>query len=317
MSTTHSCLLGLYLGIMAFTSPVSADISWVDEEDFSIEPVPRQEVVQQSAIKAPVRGEKQPDLRDLSEAFGHFIGRDLSKQGVRMDLEAVLEGIQKGAKGNPSNLSEEEYEQFFANFRDRNFQQLAGLNLRLANTFMAANAHQEGIVEAVPSQVQYRIIRKGRGRTVAPHSIPKLIFKGHFVDGTVFGATEPGSALPVPLDQMIPGFREGVIGMREGEERKVYVHPELAYGVTGEVPPNSLLIFNVEVVDAGDNAHNPAPFVQPHPERQNYSRRVLPPPQSRDDWDLTLDDAETDNFSARRLVLEPVTPQQNKQSSYR
>ena len=108
---------------------------------------------------------------------------------------------------------------------------------------------------------------------------------------------------------MIPGFREGVIGMREGETRRIYVHPEMAYGVTGEVPPNSLLIFDVEVTDAGETAQNPAPFIQPEPKPKQYSRREIPPPQPRDDWDLTLDDAEDDGFSSRRLVLEPVSPQ--------
>ena len=39
--------------------------------------------------------------------------------------------------------------------------------------------------------------------------------------------------------------------MREGEKRRIYVHPELGYGTAGHLPPNSLLIFDIEVLTAG------------------------------------------------------------------
>ena len=54
----------------------------------------------------------------------------------------------------------------------------------------------------------------------------------------------------LPIKQSIPGFAKGLVGMKEGEKRILYIHPELAYGLAGHLPPNSLLIFEVEIVKA-------------------------------------------------------------------
>lgn len=51
----------------------------------------------------------------------------------------------------------------------------------------------------------------------------------------------------MPLSETILGFAKGVEGMREGERRKLYIHPELGYALFGHVAPNSLLIVDVEV----------------------------------------------------------------------
>ena len=48
--------------------------------------------------------------------------------------------------------------------------------------------------------------------------------------------------------ETIPGFAKGVDGMCVGERRKIYIHPALGYGKVGYVPPNSLLIVDVEVI---------------------------------------------------------------------
>ena len=57
----------------------------------------------------------------------------------------------------------------------------------------------------------------------------------------------------MPIKQSIPGFAKGMLGMKEGEKRVLYIHPELAYGLTGQLPPNSLLIFEVEIVKANSS----------------------------------------------------------------
>ncbi len=60
--------------------------------------------------------------------------------------------------------------------------------------------------------------------------------------------------MTIPLDQTIQGFNLGIAGMKEGEKRRLFVHPELGYGTTGHLPPNSLLIFDIEVVKADNSA---------------------------------------------------------------
>lgn len=57
----------------------------------------------------------------------------------------------------------------------------------------------------------------------------------------------------LPLTKVIPGFSQGMQGMKEGEVRVLYIHPDLAYGTAGQLPPNSLLIFEVKLIEANDD----------------------------------------------------------------
>lgn len=193
----------------------------------------------------------QIDMKKLSEAFGHFIGRNLQSPGLKFDLEAMIKGIRDGASGQPAPLSEKEYEDMMAAVQERAFKEMSSNNLKTANDFMTKNSQATGVVEIVPGKLQYSTIKEGNGATVEAHSSPKIHYTGKYQDGTVFGTSEEmGGPITIPLDQTIPGFSKGIVGMKEGEKRRLYVHPDLGYGTTGQLPPNELLIFDIEVIKA-------------------------------------------------------------------
>ena len=87
-----------------------------------------------------------------------------------------------------------------------------------------------------------------------PHFSPVIKYTGTFLDGSVFGASTEEEM--ITLDETIPGFSKGIVGMREGEKRTLYIHPELGYGSSGYLPPNSLLTFEIEVIKANANIEN-------------------------------------------------------------
>lgn len=193
----------------------------------------------------------QIDMKKLSEAFGHFIGRNLQSPGLSFDLDGIIKGIREGAAGQPSPLNEKEYEEMMAAVQEKAFKEMSSNNLKSANEFMQKNQKETGVVEAVPGKLQYQIVKEGTGATVEPHSSPKINYTGKYQDGTVFGTSEEmGGPITIPLDQTIPGFSKGILGMKEGEKRRLFVHPDLGYGTSGQLPPNELLIFDIEVVKA-------------------------------------------------------------------
>jgi peptidylprolyl isomerase len=99
--------------------------------------------------------------------------------------------------------------------------------------------------------LQYQIVKEGTGPEVKEHNSPQIQYTGKYIDGTVFGSSQDtGGPITIPLDQTIPGFSKGLVGMKEGEVRKIFVHPDLGYGKTGHLPPNSLLVFEVELIKA-------------------------------------------------------------------
>lgn len=195
--------------------------------------------------------EQLVDMKKLSEAFGHFIGRNLKNPGLSFDLDSLIVGIRAGAEGKPAPMSDAEYEEMMAAVQERAFKEMSTTNLNNANQFLDKNKEEKGVVELVPGKLQYLVLQEGNGAVVEPHFTPKLNYTGRYQDGTVFGSSEEmGGPISIPLDQTIPGFSKGIVGMKEGEKRRIFVHPDLGYGTTGQLPPNELLIFEVELVKA-------------------------------------------------------------------
>lgn len=191
------------------------------------------------------------DIKKVSQAFGHFIGRNLKTSGLGFDTDSFLQGIRDGLNGKPAPLSDKEYEQQMMLLQEKAFKKLSQENLQAAEEFLKKNAKEKGVIEIEPGKLQYMIIKEGKGAEVKEHGAPQIQYSGKYIDGTVFGSSQDsGGPITIPLDQTIPGFSKGLKGMKEGEVRKIFVHPDLGYGKTGHLPPNSLLIFEVELIKA-------------------------------------------------------------------
>ena len=199
------------------------------------------------------------DIKVLSEAFGHFIGRNLKSPGVQFDVESIIKGIREGSTGAPAPMNDQEYEIAMMKLQEKAYEALSKENLQAANAFMVDNKGKANIIEIEPGKLQYTILTQGTGTEVQKNATPLINYKGSYIDGTSFGSSEEvGGPITIPLDQTIPGFSKGIVGMKEGEKRRLFIHPDLGYGTLGNLPPNALLIFDIEVVkaDAGkENAH--------------------------------------------------------------
>jgi peptidylprolyl isomerase len=107
--------------------------------------------------------------------------------------------------------------------------------------------------------VQDLIVGKGKrakaGDMVAVRYVGVLFENGKEFDASWDG-NRPGQPFEFPLGagQVIPGWDQGVVGMREGGRRKLIIPPELAYGAQGfppDIPPNAALIFDIDLEQAG------------------------------------------------------------------
>lgn len=95
---------------------------------------------------------------------------------------------------------------------------------------------------------------EGEGEPVADGDLVTFAYTGYLLDGCAFDSTLLREPVAMPLGGMIPGMREGMIGMRVGGQRRLYIPPELAYGETGAgavIGPNEVLVFEVELLEKG------------------------------------------------------------------
>ncbi|QQR50695.1 FKBP-type peptidyl-prolyl cis-trans isomerase [Candidatus Nomurabacteria bacterium] len=104
------------------------------------------------------------------------------------------------------------------------------------------------------SGLRYTIIKEGTGAIAASGQTVSVSYVGMLEDGTIFDASaNHGGAFDFPLGahQVIAGWDEGVAGMKVGEERKLVIPGNLAYGpsgIPGTIPPNATLIFDVTLL---------------------------------------------------------------------
>lgn len=231
-----------YMRIFPFLSLIAVS-SLLAEEMAATESTKNQPVAQAEEPSA------QPvEISRLSEAFGHVISKNLDNIGVKFDMVQVIKGLQDAMAGKESPMSEMECIQAIASVQEKVFKEQCSENLKKAEDFLATNAKTDGVVALEDGKVQYRVVEKGIGAEIEPHFSPLIRYTGKYLDGSVFGSSKEEEM--ISLDEIIPGLKAGLLGMREGEKRTVFIHPDLAYGTNGFLPPNSLLTFEVEIVKA-------------------------------------------------------------------
>lgn len=199
------------------------------------------------------------DIKTLSEATGYFLVENMKSLGLNIDIDMLVKGIRGADKGEKPPMTTTEYVKLMNRYQTNVFTERSGKNLEAANAFLKENKDKPGVVALHEGKLEYQIVKEGSGPAVTENDTPVVDYKGTLLDGTVFDSSEKhGKPMPIPLKQTIPGFKEGVVGMKQGEKRRIYIHPDLGYGVGGPIPPNSLLTFDVEVVEAHPTKEKPA-----------------------------------------------------------
>lgn len=132
-------------------------------------------------------------------------------------------------------------------------EKMATENAEKSRTFLAANAAKAG-VKSTPSGLQYQVVRAVAADIAKPTPVDKVTvnYEGRLIDGKIFDSSyarhEP---IDFTLNEVIPGWTEGLQLMKPGEEFLFFIPPDIGYGVRGaggDIPPNAALIFKVELL---------------------------------------------------------------------
>jgi peptidylprolyl isomerase/FKBP-type peptidyl-prolyl cis-trans isomerase FklB len=123
--------------------------------------------------------------------------------------------------------------------------------------FLATNAKAPG-VKVLPA-IQYEVLRSGPPDGPQPRrsSTIRVRYEGRLLDGKVFNTSadgNPDGIATFPLQKLIPGWIAILQQMHVGDEWRVFIPPDFAYGRRGKetVPPDALLIFKIELLEVSE-----------------------------------------------------------------
>ncbi|MDR2864193.1 MAG: FKBP-type peptidyl-prolyl cis-trans isomerase [Spirochaetaceae bacterium] len=194
---------------------------------------------------------------DVSYALGVNIASELKSLYAKPDYKAFLQGFQDCLENNETKTSQTEGNNLLNTaFREAEVHaekinaEKAEANAEKAKIFMQENGKKSGVI-STESGLQYEVVKAGDGAKPTADNVVSVNYTGTLVDGTLFDSNkEMGAAVDIPLNGVIPGFSEGLQLMSVGSSYKFYIPPELAYGPNSRspIPPNSVLIFDVELV---------------------------------------------------------------------
>lgn len=188
---------------------------------------------------------------------GSDVGRSLAPIKAEFDLPLLLQGARTALGNGKPLLAEAEANALREAFSKRLQAKMAaeasaaaGKNLVEGTAFLAKNKMVKGVF-TTPSGLQYMILRQGAGPRPKPAERVKVNYHGTRLDGTVFDSSyDRGQPAEFALDQVIPGWTEGVGMMPVGGKYRFWIPSDLAYGEKGppDIGPNATLIFDVELL---------------------------------------------------------------------
>ncbi|WP_296934161.1 FKBP-type peptidyl-prolyl cis-trans isomerase [uncultured Marinobacter sp.] len=217
-----------------------------------------------AGCSTPPEAPEQPKLEStdqkVSYGMGLVLGERMGNDLPNLQMDQFLQGIQHGHAGDEEakRMSREEIQQALMTYQQqlqeeqgKQMEELAQKNLEAGEAFLAENAEREG-VETTESGLQYEVLEQGDGEKPAATDTVQVHYTGELLSGEVFDSSrERGEPVTFALNQVIPGWTEGLQLMSEGARYKLYIPSDLAYGPGGNraIGPNETLVFDVELLD--------------------------------------------------------------------
>lgn len=222
-------------------------------------------VVALTTFAACSQGQKgRMQLQNEMDSVSYAIGADIGKNFKRSKLDdvniaALSMGLRDGL--DSATILDEMAQQrviegYMMKVREKQMaeERAQGEENRLAGEkFLAENGKKPGVVTTA-SGLQYEVITLGTGAKPTAEDVVKVHYTGTLLDGTEFDSSvRRGQPIDYPVANFVPGWVEALQLMPVGSKWKLFIPSDLGYGAGGApggmIPPNSTLIFELELLD--------------------------------------------------------------------
>lgn len=191
-------------------------------------------------------------MDSVSYAIGLSVASNLKGQGIEnLNGDAIRLAVENVNSDGEHPFTAEDGDMIVRDYMQKQMAVAQEANNQKGQDFLAENGKKKGIT-TTESGLQYEVIKEGTGAQPAEESVVKVHYHGTLIDGTVFDSSvDRGEPISFGLNQVIPGWTEGVQLMKEGAKYKFYIPSELAYGErgSGSIGPGETLIFDVELIE--------------------------------------------------------------------
>ena len=191
-------------------------------------------------------------MNKISYALGLGIGQQLKSMNIDdFCIEDFTKSISDVMSGKETAMNSREAQSMLNEYFQKKEKEQAQIAIAEGKVFLEENA-KRACVTKTKSGLQYEVLTEGTGKSPKATDTVRCHYEGTLLDGTVFDSSyKRGEPADFGLNQVIPGWTEGVQLMKEGAKYRFYIPYLLAYGERGagaQIPPYSTLIFDVELI---------------------------------------------------------------------
>lgn len=227
------------------------------------------------AVPAPAAAVSAPEVKygeaEVLQAIGWLAGRQVNLDSFGFSEEQmnqVVAGIRQAAADKEMPFPREKIGPLIQEFVQRKQAEfLARLKTQNEAEGVAyfAKLATDKNVTVLPSGLAFETLKAGTGAKPKIGDTVKVNYTGKLVNGTVFDSNEGKDPIEFPIDQVIPGWTEGIQQVAVGGKIRLHIPAKLGYGDTGagRIPPGAALVFEVELLDTKPT---PAPAAPAAPE---------------------------------------------------
>lgn len=191
-------------------------------------------------------------MNKISYALGLGIGQQLKSMNIEdFSIEDFTKSISDVMNGKETAISSREAQVMLNEYFQKKEKEQAQTAIAEGKVYLEQNAKRDGVTQT-KSGLQYEVLTEGTGKSPKATDTVRCHYEGRLLDGTVFDSSyKRGEPADFGLNQVIPGWTEGVQLMKEGSKFRFHIPYLLAYGERGagaQIPPYSTLIFDVELI---------------------------------------------------------------------
>lgn len=192
-------------------------------------------------------------MKKISYALGLGIGQQLKSMNIEnFDAQEFCRSIEDVMNGRETDFSAREAQVMLSEYFEKKQAEEAQANIAAGKAYLEENGKREGVI-TTKSGLQYEVLTEGTGKSPKATDKVRCHYEGRLTDGSVFDSSyQRGEPADFGLNQVIPGWTEGVQLMKEGAKYRFHIPYLLGYGERGagaSIPPYATLVFDVELIE--------------------------------------------------------------------